>query len=118
MPNLSHFALGKFVVSDLQAPNDPSLAPEVQKTATTMTVNIILPTDDADGSALTGLAELTVAYWVDDGSADPTTVDEALAIAGVKVVETPLTPADAGTTKAVDLSVGLTPYKYAAWLSD
>lgn len=94
---------------DAVAPGAPTFVSLVQSSNSTIDVTLSMPTADADGTPLTGLAKLTVATLAGDPSGfnpfEGLSMDQILTITGIQAVNVVLTPADAGTQKGVQMSV-------------
>ena len=95
------------VIADVVAPGAPQWVSEVQKNDVLVTVEILIPATDSDGSPMTGLTKLTVATIaiVDVDPFIELSMEAALALPGVQFVDYPLTPAEAGATVKLDVPV-------------
>jgi len=101
-------ALDELQTVDLVAPGLPAFSSISQQSNTVVKCTITLPTLDADGNNLSGLTTLTVATLPKTGPDSPfegLSMDQILALTGVVKVDVPVTPADAGVQKEVDLPV-------------
>ena len=109
------------LTADTVAPGAPAFAgPLTQTSNTSGTVDCILPTQDSDGSALTGLKHLYVAVAPGADAFAGMSADDIKVMAGVNITKLDVTDSDAGTTKNVPvivISAGATQTE-ACWTDD
>lgn len=116
-------ARGLLNALDLTGPDAPSIVSIEQLSNSRLRVGTKLPTQDADGSPLTGLTKLSVAAAPFVDGIDPfegiSTMEEILALPGVIAEHVPLTEGDAGTERSVELPfAGFGLWSIAAACSD
>jgi len=100
--------ISEFATTDVVAPGAPTFVLMEQIDNDTMRATVSIPTTDATGGPLTGLARLTVATATMSAGANPfdgLSMPEILAFAGAASVDVELTEADAGTQKEVILPI-------------
>lgn len=101
-------SLSELATTDIVAPSAPTFVTIGQIDNLTIRALVAIPTTDATGGALTGLAKLTVATMVMSGGQSPfvgLSMDEILALPGVNVVHVDLVEAEAGTQIEVVLPI-------------
>ena len=101
-------ALSDVQVADVVAPNVPQFLAIAQLSNKEIKCTVILPSNDSNGDALSGLVKLTIATSAMLDGVNPfegMTMDQILAMTSTQVVETTVTPDQAGTQIDVVLPV-------------
>lgn len=99
-------AITELVTADITAPGAPTIVALSQTDNHFLNLVVALPLADADGSELTGLTKLTIAYAATADGINPFNglpMVECLAVEGVGVVELGITSEQAG--QQVELAV-------------